>query len=101
MNVVARLNTDADTLQTVALPGFDVTTQLGVNFKEAVWIIKHAVGIIEEKGPIINISSYAGSRGVLGLAGYGASKAALESLRAVQHLVASAASLRGPGSDGQ
>jgi NAD(P)-dependent dehydrogenase (short-subunit alcohol dehydrogenase family) len=54
-------------------------TQLGVNFKGAVWTIKHAAGIIEENGSIVNISSYAGSRGVLGLAGYGASKAALES----------------------
>jgi NAD(P)-dependent dehydrogenase (short-subunit alcohol dehydrogenase family) len=53
--------------------------QLGVNFKGVVWTIKHAAGMIEENGSIINISSYAGSRGVLGLAGYGASKAALES----------------------
>jgi 3-oxoacyl-[acyl-carrier protein] reductase len=72
------------TVRDMNAPGLDA--QLGVNFKEAVWITKHAVGIIEEKGPIINISSYAGSRGVLGLAGYGASKAVLESCTRVAAL---------------
>ena len=60
--------------------------QLGVNFKGAVWVIKHAARIIEENGSIINISSYAGSHAVLGLAGYGASKAALESYTRVAAL---------------
>lgn len=46
----------------------------------------HSAGIIEENGSIINISSYVGSRGVLGLAGYGASKAALESYTRVAAL---------------